>query len=125
MTANMAATLVISALVALSGCQTTANNGDVPARISNPSAASRAALQAAVNDAVHTAVLLADDALTQSSILVIERNPPGGLQNLPASGRNLEPAVQFRLVVNDSACILIDTRDDTRHLLENTTCVAE
>jgi hypothetical protein len=37
----------------------------------------------------------------------------------------MDPPIQFRLVANNSACILIDTRDDSRHLLENTTCVAE
>jgi hypothetical protein len=125
MTGNRAATLVICGLIALAGCQTTANNNDVPARISNPSAESRAALQKAVNDALHTEVLLADDALTRSSILIIERSPPRTMQDLPATGRNMDPPVQFRLVTSDSACILIDTRDGSRHLLENTTCVAE
>ena len=102
-----------------------ATDNDVPARISNPSAASRAALQHAVNDALNTEVLLAADALTSSSILVIERNPPKSMQSQPATGRNMDPPIRFQLVLNDSACILIDTRDTTRHLLENTTCVAE
>lgn len=121
---NRPLTLLACALMALSGCRTTASNNDVPARISNPSAASRAALQQAVNMALHTEVVLADDALTSSSILIIERNPRRTMQNLP-DGRVTESPIQFRLVANGSACILIDTRDDSRHLLENTTCVAE
>ena len=97
---------------------------DVPAHITDSSAASRAALQHAVNDALNTEVLLAADALTGSSILVIERNPPKNMQSQPATGRNMEPPIRFQLVVNDAECILIDTRNAKRYLLENTTCVA-
>ena len=102
-----------------------ATGNDVPARITNPSDASQAALQYAVNDALNTEVLLAADALTGSSILVIERNPPRTMQNQPATGRNMDPPIRFRLVVNDADCILIDTRDGKRYPLENATCVAE
>jgi hypothetical protein len=124
-TVNEYPKLLVSVLVALTACQTTSSTNDVPARISNPSAASRAALQNVVNDALRTEVLLADDALTQSSMLVIERKPPRTMQNLPATGRNMDPPIQFRLVTNGNDCILIDTRDGSRHPLENVSCVAE
>jgi hypothetical protein len=122
---NNSSKLTIAALIVLAGCQTIASADDVPARITNPSDASRAALQQAVNDALHTDVMLANNALTDSSILIIERSPPRTMQGLPATGRNMDPPIQFKLVVNDSDCILIDTRDETRHLLENTACIAE
>jgi hypothetical protein len=122
---NRHATLVSVGLIILAGCQTMAAGDDAPARITNPTAASRAALQQAVNDALHTEVVLADDALTHSNLLIIERKPPETMQGRLATGRNMDSAIQFRLVVNDSDCILIDTRDQTRHLLEDTTCVAE
>jgi hypothetical protein len=122
---NIISRIALGGLIGLTGCQTMATGTDVPARITNPSVASRAALQHAVNDALNTKVLLAADALTSSSILVIERNPPKSMQSQPATGRNMDRPIRFQLVVNDFACILIDTRDATRHLLENTTCVAE
>ena len=122
---NNSSCIVLGGLLVLAGCQTMATGNDVPARITNPTAASRAALQNAVNDALHTEVLLADDALTSSSILTIERNPPRTLQGQLATGRNMDPPIRFDLVLNDSQCVLIDRRDDSRHTLKNTTCVAE
>lgn len=112
-------------LTALAACQAMENSDDVPARISNPTAASKAALQGAVNAALHSEVLLADDALTKSSILVIENMPPRTLENLPAAGRVMEPPFRFHLVKQGNACILIDGRDGARYPLDDTTCVAE
>ena len=122
---NKSCNLFLGGLLVLAGCQTMATGNDVPARITNPTAASRAALQNAVNDALHTEVLLAADALTSSSILTIERSPPKTMQGQLATGRNMDPPIRFQLVVNDSQCVLIDMRDDSRHTLKNTTCVAE
>jgi len=116
---------IIGGLAILAGCQTMATGTDVAARITNPSVASQAALQNAVNDALNTEVLLAADALTTSSILVIERNPPKSMQSQPATGRIMEPPIRFHLVLNNSECILVDQRDESRRLLENTTCAVE
>ncbi len=116
---------IIGGLAILAGCQTMATGTDVAARITNPSAASQAALQNAVNDALNTEVLLAADALTTSSILVIERNAPKSMQSQPATGRIMEPPIRFHLVLNNSECILVNQRDESRHRLENTTCAAE
>ncbi len=107
------------------GCQTLASGEDVAARITNPTDHSRAALQNAVNDALNTDVALADNALTDSSVLTIERHPPRSMQSPPAQGRNMDTPIQFRLVLNGSDCILVDQRDNSRYLLENTTCAAE
>ena len=112
-------------LVATTGCRTVATSGDLPARIINPTDTSRAALQNAVNDALNTSVLIADDALTTSNILTVERRPPAGMQGRLATGRNMDPPIQFRLVINDSVCVLIDARDDTRYALEHTTCIPQ
>ncbi len=46
--------LIIGGMTVLAGCQTMATSTDVPARITNPSAASQAALQQAVDDAGFT-----------------------------------------------------------------------
>lgn len=108
-----------------SGCQTVDTNNDRPARIVNPDAGSRAALQAAVNEALGTEVMLADDALTQSSLLLIERWPAGTMENPVPQGRILEKPIQFRLVIDGPDCILIDGRDGKRYMLKKATCEAE
>ena len=105
-------------------CKTVAPDPEYPARIVDADDASRAALRAAVSAELHTDVMLADDALTESGLLIIERNPPRTMDN-PAQGRTMEPAVQFRLVRRGAECVLVDTRDDSRQVLDNTTCVAE
>ena len=118
--------LVIAALAAGTiGCRTAPTNHDKAARIVDPDDASRVALQQAVNQALNTNVLLADDALTESSLLVIERKPPRTMQSLPTQGRNMEPPFQFRLVINGTDCILIDQRDRSRYPLDNTQCKPE
>ncbi len=118
--------LLIAALaVGVTGCRTVATEHDRAARIVNADDNSRAALQRAVNDALNTNVTLADNALTESSLLIIERSPPRSMQNLPTQGRNMDVPIQFRLVINRDDCILIDQRDRSRYLLEDTKCEAE
>ena len=107
------------------GCQTLAGGEDMSARITNPTDHSRAALQNAVNDALNIDVALANDALTNSSVLTIERRPPRSMQSPPAQGRNMDTPIQFRLVSNGSDCVLIDQRDNSRYMLEKTTCAAD
>ena len=109
----------------LSGCQTFDVDDDRPARIVDPDTESRAALQAAVNEALGTEVMLADDALTESSLLTIERWPAGTMDNPVPQGRILERPIQFRLVINGSDCTLVDQRDESRRVLLNTTCKAD
>ena len=109
----------------LTGCQTVNTDLDRAARIKNADADSRAALQAAVNEALGTEVLLAQDALTDTSLLTIERWPAGTMENPVPQGRSLEKPVLFRLVINGSDCILIDQRNESRHVLEDTECATE
>ena len=123
---NILRTISIFAIwLVASGCQTVNTDYDRPARIVNPDADSRAALQAAVNEALGTEVMLADTALTDSSLLPIERWPAGTMDNPVPQGRILEKPMQFRLVINGSDCTLIDQRDGSRYVLENTSCEAE
>ena len=109
----------------LTGCQTVDTDLDRPARIVNADADSRAALQAVVNEALGREVMLADNALTNTSLLTIERWPAGTMENPVPEGRRLDKPIQFRLVVNGSDCILIDQRNASRHMLEDTDCAAE
>ena len=112
------------ALTAL-GCQTYGSYFDKPARIVNPDDASRAVLQDVVNTAFGTNVTLADNALTDSSLLTIERSPRPTMENPNPLGRNMEMPFQLRLYINGNDCILVDQRDNSRYMLEKTTCAAE
>jgi len=109
----------------IAGCQTFAANYDRPARIVIPDDASRASLQVTVNQIMGTNVIISDTALTDSSVLVIERRLRPTIEDPVPLGRDMSKPIQFRLVLNQSTCILIDQRDGTRHVLNDTTCVAE
>lgn len=123
---NAMRSLVLAMLaVSFAGCKNVAPDTDQAAVIVNPDATSRAALQAAVNAALRTDVALAEDALTTSSTLVIERNIPRSIEGSPAQGRNMELPFQFRLVMNGAECILIDQRDLSRTALADTSCRVE
>jgi len=122
----MARLLVYGALMlGVTACKTAPTEQDKAARIVDPDDASRAALQRVVDDALHTNVNLASDALTQSSILIIHRKPMRDSTGIPIDGRLLETPIQFRLVTNRELCILIDQRDQSRYALENTRCEPE
>jgi hypothetical protein len=115
-----------TAALVFSGCQTMNAAADVPALIAAPDDASRAALRDTVSGIFGGQnVPLADDALTKSSLLLIERNLRGSLDAPPAMGRVLEEPIRFRLVKSGDECVLVDLRDESRHLLTDTTCVPE
>ena len=116
---------MILAVLSCAACQTVEADYDRPARIVSPDAASRAALQAAVNEALGTEVMLADDALTESSWLAIENWPAGTMDNPVPQGRILEKPIQFQLVRNGDDCVLIRQSDRARYLLADTECEAE
>jgi len=112
-------------VMSMSGCKNVAPDADQAAVIVNPDAASRAALQQTVNAALHTDVTLADDALIDTSVLIIERKISQSIEGSPAQGRNMEMPIQFRLVTEGTNCILVDQRDLSRAVLVDTECVAE
>ena len=123
---NASRVIALAALaVSCAACKNVAPDADQAAVIVNPDAASRAALQATVNAALHTEVTLAEDALTETSMLIIERQTPQSVAGSPAQGRTMEMPIQFRLVVNGSDCILIDQRDMSRVVLADTVCSVE
>ncbi len=118
-------TWLIAVAPGIVACQTVATNNDTPALITEPTDASRAALQQAVSNALNTEVMLADNALTDTSLLTIERAIPRGIDGSPAQGRTMDMPFQFRLVISGDECILIDQRDDSRQTLSDTSCIAE
>ncbi len=111
-------------LLALAACKHVAPDADQPAVITDPTEASRAALQETINSVFDTVVTLADDALTDTSVLIIERAIPRSIEGAPAQGAMMEGPVRFDLMTNGADCVLVDSRDGSRHLLANTSCEA-
>lgn len=108
------------------GCQTMNASADVPAVITEPNEASHAAIKAALAASFGGRdVIIADDALTQTSLLTIERGPHRTINNPSPDGRIITEPFRFRLVMSGQDCVLIDLRDDSRHVLVDTTCVPE
>ena len=113
-------------IFAMAACKTTRAQEDIAAVIIDPTPQSHAELLQVLTDALNGApVTIADDALTQNSLLIIERQVPRDLENQPITGRDLGRPKQFRLVLSSGDCVLIDLRDQSRHKLEKTTCEPE
>jgi hypothetical protein len=120
-------------VLVLAGCKATAPppdqpslRGDQPAVIVNPTAESRAELKRVVSDMLFGAeVTLADDALTESSVLIIERARIRSLENPPLSGRDLGKPERFQLLTTGTECVLVHESDHARYELIETDCVPE
>lgn len=117
--------LLSAVLVSLIGCKNISPDTDLPAIIEQPTEASRQALQETVNAIFGTKVLLAPDALTDASVLYIEPRMSAPIGEEAVHGRILQDPLELHLVTNGTNCILIDQRDDSRHILADTRCVAE
>jgi len=109
---------VVTLFISITACKTEAVRAEVPAYLVDPTPVSRAELRQAVNNSLGgRAVLIADDALTKSSMLVIE---PKHL-----TGRDLGRPEHFRLVLNGSKCVLVHLGSDARSELTSSNCAAE
>jgi len=91
---------------------------DVPAIIDKPTAESRAELARAVRSELNDVpVMLADDALTKDSLLVIDK--------AHLLGRDFDRPEEFRLVKAGKDCALVHERTGKRTTLASTTCLAQ
>ena len=112
----------VAAAALASGCHTVAAQ-ERPAVIVAPSETSRAELERAVSAAFNgQPVILAADALTRESVLIVERREPRDAEGRPLRGRVLERPERFRLVLNGSVCELVRESDGQRIALMQTTC---
>ena len=113
------------ALSLLAGCAASQPPQQTPAFLVEPSAQTRTELARAVAaEFGGVQIPLADDALTHSSELVLERGAlrdPGGL---PANGRELGRPELFHLVLVDGRCVLIHDRTGHRAMLSTARCRA-
>jgi hypothetical protein len=99
---------------------------DSPARIVEPDAASRAELRDAVARALQRSdVTLADDALTRTSTLIIERTPARDATGQRLTGRDYDEPEQFQLVLNGKRCTLVRQATGQRYELRSTRCEPE
>ena len=107
-----------STVVLMATCKVDAMRADVPARVNNPTEESRAELLRVISKALNgRTVTLADNALTNDSLLIIE---PKHL-----TGRDLRKPVHFRLMMSGSQCVLVHQETEARSELTQTQCAAE
>jgi hypothetical protein len=87
----------------------------VPTFLVDPSDADRAELSRVVGEALHRPpVLLAPDALTGQSTLIVEPVMPRDAGGLPLNGRELGRPERFQLVRDGSSCLLVHERTGKR-----------
>jgi hypothetical protein len=111
--------------VLASGCASIAQP-DSPAHIVEPDAASRAELRETIARALQRSdVTLADDALTRTSTLLIERTPARDPTGQRISGRDFDEPEEFQLVLSGKRCTLVHRRTGQRHELRSTRCEPE
>jgi hypothetical protein len=113
----------MAALFVLVACHSRLQANDLPAVIESPTQASRAELVHVISKALNgLEVTLADDALTNSSTLIIERKQLRDIRGRIDSGRVTEAPKIFDLVINGSSCVLIHRQDESRYDLEKALC---
>lgn len=112
-----------SLMIATEGCRTVPERREQRAVIIHPGGQSWAALSDAVSKALNGArVRLADDALINTDLLIVEREQLRDPSGLPINGREREMPEQFRLVKAGDQCILVHTRTGRRFPLSGVDC---
>jgi hypothetical protein len=119
----------LAVLLLLAGCKSGPEPRRAPegalARIVNPTPQSRAALAQAVRDALDgVPVILADDALTRESTLILERPAHRDPEGHRAQGRELGRPERFTLFKAEADCVLVHERTGRRLALVATECAA-
>lgn len=121
---------VVAALLLLAAACKSAPEPQRPAegalaRIVNPTPQSRAALAQAVRDALEgVPAMLADDALTRESTLIVERAAHRDPEGRRAQGRELGRPERFTLFKTGADCVLVHERTGRRLPLVATECAA-
>ena len=117
--------LCLTLVLLFSACASSIAQADRPAMIVNPTAATRTELLHIVRMALNNApVTLADDALTQDTVLIIERTPRRDAGGQLLNGRVLEAPERFVLSLSNSHCVLTQESTHRHWVLRQTKCVA-
>jgi hypothetical protein len=116
---------IAAALVSASGCTVASARAEVPAVLVDSTAASRAELLKVIQQALHrTIIVLADDALTHDSELIVEPSQPRDAQGRYLDGRETRVPDHFRLVRSGSQCVIVHVETKKRWVLHDSHCVA-
>lgn len=120
----LATMLLLLALAGLAACRARAEPWGAPAVITHPTTASRAELERAVSQAIAggAPVILAADALTHDSLLIVGRAQARDARGLPLNGRELARPQHFRLLRRGSRCALLHVETGKLHVLEHASC---
>ncbi|MGE3530244.1 MAG: hypothetical protein AB7I12_00460 [Steroidobacteraceae bacterium] len=93
--------------------------------IVHPTEASRKELLSIVRDALnHSSLTLAATALTQDSMLLVDRVPRYDARGLPVEGRIRDMPDRFLLSIESGRCVLTYERTQQRWWLRHTRCMA-
>jgi len=115
---------LLGAMGLSSACMPSIAEKDVGALIVEPDSNSRAELLQVVSAALGQAeILLGDDALVESSQLIITRKQHKSIQNGVLLGRSYELPEHFNLVINQGRCTLVRQKTGQRWQLRQTRCV--
>jgi hypothetical protein len=96
-----------------------------PAVITDANATVRAELQQVVSHALNRpGVLLADNALTASSELIIESARPRDGAGRLLNGRELGNPERFKLLRDETRCFIVHERTQRRYKLKQAHCMA-
>lgn len=118
----------VPACLISAACQSVGS--DEPTNVSALVAESTPASTTEIRDVVENAlpgrnILLANDAFTKSSLLVIERRRHERLEGTLSSGVADETPQRFRLVLDGGKCEIVHLNSGKRHALNQTRCRAE
>lgn len=115
--------LAVTAALLIGACAQAPTHADEPAVIVDASPQSRAELRVAVMQALGIDdVTLADDALTRSSTLWVERAAVRDTSGRQLEGRSLERPEKFSLVRTTDQCVLVHERTGRKYPLVRTRC---
>ena len=113
-------------LTVLSGCQTNMYASDRYAVLVDVTPAVHATIESAISAALPgMQITVAPDALSQTSLLTLERPVRQRLDGEAGLDRRLDTPERFRLVVNDGRCVLIHEAKSTRYPLDGARCTPE
>jgi len=113
-------------IMLIAACRELNGQAHVPALLTNPGSETLLEIEQTVSAALNvTSVMLAEDVLTDNSLLVIQHAPQRSIERPPELGRDLGRPYRFQLVTNGSQCVLVDMQSEQSWPLSGVKCVKE
>jgi hypothetical protein len=110
----------------IAGCGKPVMQADAPALLTNPGPQTLQELEQTISSALNGAkTTLAADALTKTSVLVIERRRQEGIGRVPEPGRDMGRPYRFQLVIRGAQCLLVDQQSGIQWPLTDVECIRE